>query len=215
MRAMDSRLWAFVVVATLLAVTPGADTLLVVRNVLARGRVAALLTVAGIAGGCVVHAVLSAVGVSLILVRSAEAFVLLRFCGAAYLIVLGAQSVRRWWRADDGAPTASDPGAALRPSRRLRSFVEGLLTNVLNPKVGIFYLAFLPQFIAPGDPVLERSLLLAALHIGIGVVWLSVLSFGVGRIRPLVESRLWRARLEGVSGAVLIALGVRLAAARR
>jgi threonine/homoserine/homoserine lactone efflux protein len=215
MRAMDSRLWAFVVVATLLAVTPGADTLLVVRNVLARGRVAALLTVAGIAGGCVVHAVLSAVGVSLILVRSAEAFAVLRFCGAAYLIVLGAQSVRRWWRVDDGAPAASDPGSVLRPSRRLRSFVEGLLTNVLNPKVGIFYLAFLPQFIAPGDPVLERSLLLAALHIGIGVVWLSVLSFGVGRIRPLVESRLWRARLEGVSGAVLIALGVRLAAARR
>ena len=215
MRAMDSRLWAFVVVATLLAVTPGADTLLVVRNVLARGRVAALLTVAGIAGGCVVHAVLSAVGVSLILVRSAEAFAVLRFCGAAYLIVLGAQSVRRWWRVDDGAPAAFDPGAAPRPSRRLRSFVEGLLTNVLNPKVGIFYLAFLPQFIAPGDPVLERSLLLAALHIGIGVVWLSVLSFGVGRIRPLVESRLWRARLEGVSGAVLIALGVRLAAARR
>lgn len=212
---VDSRLWAFVAVATLLAVTPGADTLLVVRNVLTRGRVAALATVAGIAGGCVVHAVLSAVGVSLILVRSAEAFAVLRFCGAAYLMVLGAQSVRRWWRMDDGAPAATDPEAALRPSRRLRSFVEGLLTNVLNPKVGIFYLAFLPQFIGPGDPVLERSLLLAALHIGIGVVWLSLLSLGVGRIRPLVENRLWRARLEGVSGAVLIALGVRLAAARR
>lgn len=212
---VDSRLWAFVAVATLLAVTPGADTLLVVRNVLTRGRVAALATVAGIAGGCVVHAVLSAVGVSLILVRSAEAFAVLRFCGAAYLMVLGAQSVRRWWRMDDGAPATTDPEAALRPSRRLRSFVEGLLTNVLNPKVGIFYLAFLPQFVRPGDPVLERSLLLAVLHIGIGVVWLSLLSLGVGRIRPLVESRLWRARLEGVSGAVLIALGVRLAAARR
>ena len=213
---VDSRLWAFVAVATLLAVTPGADTLLVVRNVLTRGRVAALATVAGIAGGCIVHAVLSAVGVSLILVRSAEAFAILRLGGAAYLIALGAQSLWRWWQADDGAPGSdASPLAARRASRRLRSFLEGLLTNLLNPKVGIFYLAFLPQFVGPGDRVLERSLLLAALHIGIGVVWLSLLSLGVGRIRRLVESRRWRARLEGVSGAVLIALGVRLAAARR
>jgi threonine/homoserine/homoserine lactone efflux protein len=214
---MDSRLWAFVIVATLLAVTPGADTLLVVRNVLTRGRTAALATVAGIAGGCVVHAVLSAVGVSLILVRSAEAFAALKLCGAAYLIALGVQSVWRWLRSDDrlSVEPAVGPGAASPPSRRLRSFAEGLLTNLLNPKVGIFYLAFLPQFIGPGDAVLGRSLLLAALHIGIGVVWLCVVSLGVGRIRPLVERPLWRARLDGMSGAVLIALGVRLAAARR
>ena len=100
-------------------------------------------------------------------------------------------------------------------SRRARSFLEGLLTNVLNPKVGLFYLAFLPQFIGPGDPVFARSLLLGGLHVGIGVVWLSLLSFSLVRIRPLVESRLWRARLEGASGAVLIALGVRLAAELR
>jgi threonine/homoserine/homoserine lactone efflux protein len=214
---MDSRLWAFVIVATVLAVAPGADTLLVVRNVLTRGRTAALATVAGIAGGCVVHAVLSAVGVSLILVRSAEAFAALKLCGAAYLIALGVQSVWRWLRSDDrlSVEPAAGPGAVSPPSRRLRSFAEGLLTNLLNPKVGIFYLAFLPQFIGRGDAVLARSLLLAALHIGIGVVWLCVVSFGVGRIRPLVERPLWRARLDGMSGAVLIALGVRLAAARR
>jgi threonine/homoserine/homoserine lactone efflux protein len=213
--AMDSELWAFVLVATLLAVTPGADTLLVVRNVLGRGRRAGLATIGGIAGGCFVHAVLSAVGVSLILVRSAEAFQLLKWGGAAYLIVLGIQSIRGWCRTDDAGPAApagsSDPAGA----GRLRSFLEGLLTNVLNPKVGLFYLAFLPQFIRPGDPVFTRSLLLGALHVGIGVVWLSLLSLSVARIRPLVESRLWRARLEGASGAVLIALGVRLAAERR
>ena len=213
MRAMDPQLWAFVAVATLLAVTPGADTLLVARNVLARGRAAGLATIAGIAGGCVVHAALSAVGVSLILVRSAEAFQALKWGGAAYLVILGIQSIRSWWRADDVAPPAA---AADRPGiPRLRSFLEGLLTNVLNPKVGLFYLAFLPQFIRPGDPVLARSLLLGALHIGIGVVWLSLLSLSLVRVRPLVESRLWRARLEGASGAVLIALGVRLAAERR
>jgi threonine/homoserine/homoserine lactone efflux protein len=211
---MDPQLWAFLLVATLLAVTPGADTLLVARNALGRGRTAGVATIAGIAAGCFVHAGLSAVGVSLILVRSAEAFHALKWGGAAYLIVLGIQSIRGWWRADDVAPA---PATADREtgSRRLRSFLEGLLTNLLNPKVGLFYLAFLPQFIRPGDAVFARSLLLGGLHVGIGVVWLSLLSLSLVRIRPLVESRLWRARLEGASGAVLIALGVRLAAERR
>jgi threonine/homoserine/homoserine lactone efflux protein len=213
--AMDSQLWAFLLVATLLAVTPGADTLLVVRNVLGRGRRAGLATIGGIAAGCVVHAVLSAVGVSLILVRSAEAFQLLKWGGAAYLIFLGIQSVRGWWRLDDAGPAAPPGGSDPTGARRLRSFLEGLLTNALNPKVGLFYLAFLPQFIRPGDAVFARSLLLGGLHVGIGVAWLSLLSLSVVRIRPLVESRLWRARLEGASGAVLIALGVRLAAERR
>jgi len=214
---MDSHLWAFVLVATLLAVTPGADTLLVVRNVLTRGRPAGLATIAGIAAGCLVHAILSAVGVALVLVRSAEAFAVLKWCGAVYLFVLGAQSLARWLRVDAPRPGSREhaPAGRARAARRLRSFLEGLLTNVLNPKVGIFYLAFLPQFIAAGDPALTRSLLLAGLHIGIGVVWLSTLAVGVGRIRPLVESRLWRARLEGLSGAVLIGLGIRLAAERR
>jgi threonine/homoserine/homoserine lactone efflux protein len=212
---MDAQLWAFLVVATLLAVTPGADTLLVARNVLGRGRTDGLATIAGIATGCFVHATLSAVGVSLLLVRSAEAFHALKWGGAAYLIILGIQSIRGWWRADNVAPAAAAADRDRTGARRLRSFLEGLLTNVLNPKVGLFYLAFLPQFIRPGDPVFAWSLLLGALHVGIGVVWLSLLSFSLVRIRPLVESRLWRARLEGASGAVLIALGVRLAAERR
>jgi threonine/homoserine/homoserine lactone efflux protein len=187
----------------------------VARNVLGRGRTAGLATIAGIAAGCFVHAALSAVGVSLILVRSAEAFHALKWGGAAYLIVLGVQSIRGWWRADDGVPVAAAASGNQMGARRLRSFLEGLLTNVLNPKVGLFYLAFLPQFIRPGDPVFARSLLLGALHVGIGVAWLSLLSLSLVRLRPLMESRRWRARLEGASGAVLIALGIRLAAERR
>lgn len=212
---MDPQLWTFLLVATLLAVTPGADTLLVARNALGRGRTAGLATIAGIAAGCFVHAALSAVGVSLILVRSAEAFHALKWGGAAYLIILGVQSIRSWWRVDAAVAGAAAADHERTGARRLRSFLEGLLTNVLNPKVGLFYLAFLPQFIRPGDPVFARSLLLGGLHVGIGVVWLSLLSLSLVRIRPLVESRLWRARLEGASGAVLIALGIRLAAERR
>jgi len=212
---VGSSIGAFVAVATLLVVTPGADTLLVVRNALERGRAAALATIAGIAGGCLVHASLSALGVSLILVRSAETFAALQLAGAAYLIVLGGHSIRRWLRSGERAPAGPPPAAAVGPRPRLRSFVEGLLTNVLNPKVGLFYLAFLPQFIASTDPVLARSLALGGLHIGIGVLWLALVSSAVGRIRPLVESRRWRARLEGMTGAVLIGLGVRLAVERR
>ncbi|MGH7415391.1 MAG: LysE family translocator [Candidatus Rokuibacteriota bacterium] len=109
---MDPHLWAFLVVATLLAVTPGADTLLVVRNVLGRGRAAGVATTAGIAAGCFVHAALSAIGVSLVLVRSAEAFHALKWGGAVYLIILGMQSIRGWWRADHEAPAiaAADAG---------------------------------------------------------------------------------------------------------
>ena len=132
--------------------------------------------------------------------RSAEAFHALKWAGAAYFVILGVQSIRRWWRAGDAAPVAAAADPERRGSRRLRSFLEGLLTNVLNPKVGLFYLAFLPQFIRLGEPVFARSLLLGGLHVGIGVVWLSLLSFSLVRIRPLVESRLWRARLEGASG---------------
>ncbi len=84
-----------------------------------------------------------------------------------------------------------------------------------SPHLWAFCLAFLPQFIRPGNPPLARSLLLAGLDIGMGMAWLATLAFAVGRIRPLVERRLRRARLEGAGGAVLIGLGVRLAAARR
>ncbi len=146
---MDAQLGAFLLVATLLAVTPGADTLLVARNVLGRGRTAGLATIAGIAAGCVVHAALSAVGVSLILVRSAEAFRALKWAGAAYLIILGLQSIRGWWRAEeDVPPAAATPDRARTRSRRLRSFLEGLLTQCAESEGG----ALLPGLPAPVHP---------------------------------------------------------------
>jgi len=109
---LDSQLWTFVIVATFLAVTPGADTLLVVRNVLTRGRTAGLATTGGIAAGCFVHAALSAIGVSLILVRSAEAFEAVKLGGAAYLVVLGVHSVAA------GCARTTGPSAPRPPAPR-------------------------------------------------------------------------------------------------
>ncbi len=149
---IDARLLAFAGVAALLTITPGADTLLVVRNSMARGRAGGLLTTLGICSGLFVHAILSALGVSAVIVHSATAFETLKILGAAVLFVLGVQSLR-------GALSPTRPVEATTVASAApvsRGYVEGLLTNVLNPKVAIFYLAVLPQFVTAEDPVLAR-----------------------------------------------------------
>jgi RhtB (resistance to homoserine/threonine) family protein len=206
---LDSPLVLYIAVAGLLVITPGADTMLVARNVLAGGRAAGLLTTLGIATGCMIHGTLSALGLSVILARSATAFEVVKVAGAIYLVIMGVQSLRRWW--SGGAPPAL-PGPT---ASRSRAFLEGLLTNLLNPEVAIFYLAFLPQFVGPSDPLLATSLLLAGIHMGLGVLWLALMAVLLGRVRALVEASSLRRRLEAVTGVVLIGLGVRMALERR
>ncbi len=177
----DSQMVAFTGIALLLTITPGADTMLVIRSVVARGPRAGLLTTFGICCGLFIHATLSAIGLSVILVRSATAFEVVKFVGATYLIVLGVQSI---WRAirhhsEVGETARSDHGPALMTTKR-RAFLEGLLTNVLNPKVAVFYLAFLPQFITPDDPVLLKSVVLAGIHFVLGILWLSLVILLLG-----------------------------------
>ncbi len=205
----DSQVLAFTGIAALLTLTPGADTMLVVRSALVRGRRAGLLTVLGICCGLFVHATLSALGLSVVLVKSARAFEIVKLAGAGYLIYLGLHSI---WSAARGAP----PGERqVGPVGARRAFVEGLLNNVLNPKVAVFYLAFLPQFIGPGDPVLAKSILLAAIHFVQGIVWLSFVTLFVARLRrALTQPRVQRS-LESVTGLVLLGFGVRLAMDRR
>ena len=208
---IDARLLAFIGVAALLTITPGADTLLVVRNSLARGRAGGLFTTLGICSGLFVHAIVSALGVSAVIVHSATAFETLKVLGAGVLFVLGVQSLR-------GALSPTRPVEATTAAREApvrRSYVEGLLTNVLNPKVAIFYLAVLPQFVTAEDPVLARSLLLAGIHAGQGLVWLSLVAVLMGRSRGLMRSLGVQRMLQGLAGAALIGLGARLALAKR
>lgn len=211
---LDSQVLAFAGIAALLTITPGADTMLVMRSVLARGQRAGLWTTLGICAGLFIHAAISALGLSLILVRSATAFEVVKLAGAAYLLWLGAQSIwRAWKQRDHDAPT---PGSAsARPQRSGRSFGEGLLTNLLNPKVAIFYLAFLPQFISVGDPVLAKSIVLATIHCVLSLIWLSLIALFLGRLRALLTRAHIQRRLEAATGVVLIAFGLRLALERR
>jgi RhtB (resistance to homoserine/threonine) family protein len=208
---IDSQVLAFAAIAALLTITPGSDTVLVIRSVLARGRRAGFLTVLGICFGLFVHATLSAAGLSVVLVRSATLFEVVRLAGAAYLVILGAQSIRAALRS--GA-AGHDASPTLEPRGR-RAFFEGMLNNVLNPKVAIFYLAFLPQFIAPGDPVLAKSMLLATIHFLQGILWLSIVTLFVARLRRGLGRPRVRRALEAVTGLVLVGFGLRLAVERR
>ena len=207
--SVDPRTYAFMGVAALLIVLPGADMALVTKNVLALGRRGAMLTILGICAGCVIHATASALGLSAIIATSAMAFNVVKTLGAAYLVWIGIQSIR-----DARRPAAA---ASAKPASRsgLGPFLQGFLTNILNPKVAVFYLTFLPQFISPGESVLRRSLLLASLHIVMGFVWLTAYSWFVDRIGAVLSRPRVKMWLEGITGGVLIALGARLAWERR
>ena len=212
MSLLDPQVAAFTLVAALMTVSPGADTFLVVRNTLRGGRHDGWSTVAGICSGLFAHALLSALGVSALLAHSAQAFLALKVAGAAYLAWLGFQSLRSAAR----GPGATAP-AAVEASRVpvARSFREGFLTNLLNPKVIVFYLALLPQFLSPGDAVLAKSLLLTAIHFVQGVLWLGFVAWGVDRSRRYFLRPALRRAMDALCGAILVALGLRLALGQR
>ena len=207
MSLLDPQVLAFALVAAVVTISPGADTLLVVRNALRGGRRDGIVTAFGIGSGLYFHAVLSAIGVSVILAHSAQAFVALKIAGAAYLAWLGFQSLRSGIRGS----RAGEPAAGTAGVPPMRSFREGLLTNLLNPKVIVFYLALLPQFLSPGDPVLAKSVLLAAIHFVEGLAWLSFVAWAVDRSRRYFLRPALRRWMDSICGAMLIGLGAKLA----
>ena len=209
----DSQVLAFTLAAAALTIAPGADTMLVIRNVLRGGRRDGVVTTFGICSGLFVHATLSAFGVSMLLMHSATAFHLVKLAGACYLVWLGLQSLRSAVR----TPHAQDSLEAVEPTRRKapqQCFREGLLSNMLNPKAAVFYLAFLPQFIGPTEPVLTKSLLLAGIHYVEGILWLVALSIMLDHTRRFILKSAVRRWLDGLCGAVLVGFGARLALER-
>jgi RhtB (resistance to homoserine/threonine) family protein len=206
---MTATLLAFIPVALLLTLIPGADTALVTRNALALGLRGARWTILGIMTGCLIHAMASALGLSAILATSARAYETVKLAGAAYLVWIGIQSIRH-----ASAPASSDSVSSVAP-RGSNPFMQGFLTNILNPKVALFYLTFLPQFIPTGAPVLRTSLLLAMIHNVLGFAWLSLYARFVNRLRTALTRPVVKAWLERVTGGALVALGARLAWDRR
>jgi threonine/homoserine/homoserine lactone efflux protein len=197
----------FLAVALVVVVTPGPDMALVLRNTMAGGRIAGLATSAGTCSGLFVHAFAAAVGLSTLLLASSHAFTVVKLVGAAYLVFLGLRTLLRAGDAGEaGAGTGSvDPWTAYR---------QGVMTNVFNPKVALFFVSLLPQFVAAGEGFEWRLLQLAALFIAMGFVWLTVYTLALHSVGGFLGRGSIRRRIERVSGAVLVALGVRVALER-
>ncbi|MEU7155833.1 LysE family translocator [Streptomyces chrestomyceticus] len=224
---MFSSLLGFTAVAVLLTVSPGPDFAVVLRTSLGSGRRPALCSALGIAAGCFVWGLAGAAGLTAMLSASRAAYDALRIAGALYLMWLGFRALRSARRSakaareakasrteagsieadgtEAGAPVP-EPGPADRQSP-LQAFRTGLLTNVLNPKVGVVYMSLLPQFIPHDAPVVTTTLLLVAVHAVLGLIWLGGIALAVHRARAFFQRPRVRRRMDQATGGVLLALG--------
>jgi threonine/homoserine/homoserine lactone efflux protein len=198
----------FIGVAIAVVVIPGPDMALVARNVFRHGRAAGYATSLGICTGILGWAVAAALGIATILATSSVAFTILKFAGAAYLIYLGISTLLS--RDDVAIEGAS--GSTTLPARQ--AWLQGLLSALLNPKLGVFFLTLLPQFIAPGEPAAIRALQLALVFDLIGLSWLLLYSALLTAIGDALGRSGPRRFIRWVSGTVLVALGLRVALER-
>jgi threonine/homoserine/homoserine lactone efflux protein len=201
---------SFAVVAMALTVTPGLDTALVLRAALTRSRREAAAAAGGIVAGLFVWGAAAAVGVSALLTVSEPAYDVLRYAGAAYLAWFGGRLLVRALRPGPGdQPEGAADGSAWRAAR------TGLATNLLNPKVGVFYVALLPQFLPAGSDPLLVGLLLAGVHALLSVVWFALLIGLASALSRWLRRPATVRAIDGATGATLVGFGVRLAFAGR
>ena len=207
---IEQALLSFTVTAGLLTITPGLDTALVLRTAAVEGRKQAMLAGIGICSGCLLWGAAASIGLSALLAVSGFAYSVLRIVGAVYLGYLGIKLVIRAF----GSTSSISPAEAVWAENRNRDsslwLKRGLLTNLLNPKVGVFYLSFLPQFIPTGVPVWSFSILLALIHATEGLLWFLLLTNATELISSWLRQRRVVMALDSLMGAILIAFGLKL-----
>jgi threonine/homoserine/homoserine lactone efflux protein len=202
--------WLFVATGVLLNLTPGQDTLYILGSSIAYGRRVGLASALGICAGCIAHTLAAALGLSAILATSATAFIMVKLIGAAYLIYLGMRALAARGGADSPLPRPSNTSTAL-------AFRRGVLTNVLNPKVALFFLALLPQFIdSDSSTKVGAFLVLGLTFVATGAVWCLFLAVAASHIRGFFVDHPGAFKyISRASGALFVILGLRLAASER
>lgn len=196
----------FVAAALVVIVTPGPDFALVTRNVLAGGRRAGFVTLTGLLSGVSLHVTAAVLGVSALLATSAAAFTVLKVAGGVYLVVLGLHALRDARR--HRPAVAVDPVVDRAAARSW--WRQGFLSNALNPKVALFFLTFVPQFVEPGPGATLRTLGLSLLFVAMAITYLVSYILFLSRVQRFLRRPSVQRRLEALSGAALAGLGGRL-----
>lgn len=209
----EQALLSFAVVAGLLTLVPGIDTALVLRSSISRSRSFAFATALGINTGAMVWGVAAAVGVSALLAASEIAYRVLTLAGAAYMVWLGVSLLWKTWR--KGAATAEPAAGGMLPPTAGKQLVRGWLTgagtNLLNPKVGVFYIATIPQFIPSGTSPLLMGMLLAGVHCLFAMLWFTLLIFATGFASRWLKSTRSIRVIDRITGTVLVGFGLKIA----
>ncbi len=200
---------SFSFIAALLVMSPGPNGVLIARTVPTSGKAAGFANVAGFVSAFYLHGALSILGITIILVQSAQAFFVVKMLGAAYLCWIGLKALLEAWRGV--APAAGGVAPAKRRRTLLKAYSEGFLTNALNPKVSMFYLAAFPQFISRTDGALSASFTLVFIHSLLNLVWFSLMIMLFARLAGAIRNQSFQRWLKSVTGVVFIGFGAKLA----
>jgi threonine/homoserine/homoserine lactone efflux protein len=200
-----SSLMAFIAAASILTATPGVDTAIVLRTSITDGKPSAVMAALGVALGCLIWGAAVSLGLGALLHASALAYDVTKFAGAAYLVWMGLKLVlnpRGEFESQDGAVSSRNGWEAFR---------RGLLANLLNPKVGVFYVTFLPQFVPANASVANFSFFLACIHVFLTLAWFGVLIVATMPLSRFLRQPLAMKALDRIAGGVLVAFGIKLA----
>lgn len=209
---MPVHLLVYVGVVVAIALLPGPDTAVVTKNALVHGRDAALGSAVGVNIGLAVWTLATALGVAAILRSSATVYDLLKLVGALYLIYIGARTL--WESRRSRRAAASDAAVAARTIDGRGGFLQGVISNLANPKVGIFFTSLLPQFVSTHHSALLQMLMLGGIFIAFNVLWMCSYALAAVRLSHVLSRRRVKAVIDRVSGLVLVGVGIRLAIER-
>lgn len=201
------QLTAFTIVALLLVVSPGPNGLLIAKTVPISGKGAGFANVAGFLTAFYLHGTLSILGISVILTKSSEIFFIVKILGAIYLIWVGLKALIGVFRNTEVTNSEVPSKSKLT---LYKAYLEGFLTNALNPKVSMFYLAAFPQFIPAGEPAITYAFILVSIHALMNAVWFSQMVILISRLRGFATRHFFQKLLKGVTGIIFIGFGVKL-----